>query len=164
MDALARPPRRCGRSAGRAPTPTKFAGSDLAGPGVRLHFHSACESRTTRRLALMLDSLVRVSRRVGRVADATTDPGRDRGDAVRDRQPAATRALRTVRARDKPTGRARPQPPFPREGAASGLVTSIRRRAVHPRAVTPRPKRRPPSRGASGRRRTGRGLAGTLVR
>ena len=111
------------RSAGRAPTPGGRRVRPRSASG-RLHFHFACESRTTRRLALMLDSLVRVSRRVGRVADVTTDPERDDGTQGE----AAARpphALCAVRTEDEPAER--PRPP---RGARHR--SSIHRRAAPP--------------------------------
>ena len=163
MDALARPPRRHGRDRPVVLAAPRGTGSDLSWPHATLHLHFACESRTTRRLALTLDSLVRVSRRVGRVADATTDPGR----ATAERPPTAglARAPRTVldARRDLPAD-ARGQP---RPAKGKARTDSQPRSAAGPRrtrAVTPPPKRGPPSRGASGRLRTGRGLLGTLVR
>ena len=135
MDALARPPRRHGRDRPVVLAAPLGAGSDLSWPHATLHLHFACESRTTRRLALTLDSLVRVSRRVGRVADATTDPGR----ATASRLPTAgrARAPRTVldARRDLPVDGTPPTPP--KEGA-HGLATSIRSRAsTHARCNTP---------------------------
>jgi hypothetical protein len=116
MDALARPPRRRGRDRPVVLATPRGAGSYLSRPHATLHLHFACESRTTRRLALTLDSLVRVSRRVGRVADATTDPER----AAARRPPAAglARAPRTVpdARHDRPANGGRQ--PLPREGRA----------------------------------------------
>ena len=95
------------RSAGRAPAPHGHRVRPRSASG-RLHFHFACESRTTRRLALMLDSLVRVSRRVGRVADVVTDPERDNG-ALPKRQPdERAHCVQCVRTTCQPNDSGRP--------------------------------------------------------
>ena len=161
MDALARPPRRRGRDRPVVLAAPLGAGSDLSWSPTTLHLHFACESRTTRRLAFTLDSLVRVSRRVGRVADTTTDPEH----AATRHFPTAgrARAPRTVpdARRDAPANDGRPPP---RRTARTESQPRSETGPRRTRAVTPPPKRRSPSRGASGRSRNGRGPLGTLMR
>ena len=148
------------RSAGRATTPGEPRPTSVCAER-HLHLHFACESRTTRRLALTLDSLVRVSRRVGRVADATTDPERVRDSCP---EPAARppRALRTV-PEARRTGRSRTVANPPQGERAASLPRSAAG-PLRRRAVTPPRERGPPSRRESGRLRTGRGPRRSLVR
>ena len=143
------------RSAGRAPGPGGLRVRPRSASG-RLHFHFACESRTTRRLALMLDSLVRVSRRVGRVADVTTDPERVDGARPK-RQPAEhTHCEQCERTTSQPNVRGRTE--------ARGILPRSIAGPHRPRAVTLSPKREPPSHGDLDRRQTGRGPRRSLVR
>src|SRR6218665_2830487 len=70
----------------RAPNPPVRGRTDptQAGRSPGLHFHCAFGFRSAQRLAHMLDSLVRVSRRVGQVTGRfATDPRRDAGRARR---------------------------------------------------------------------------------
>ena len=157
MTALARPPRRSGCDrpiVRRVPERTRIRPRpDRAG----FHFHFANQFRTTRRLAFMLDSLVRVSRRVGRVADATTDPGRH---GVNGPSGSGTRACTEDSARStyrRPTNR---NPERTRR-----YLSSLRYAGpYHPCPVTLAPKRELPWRGASDRRQSGRGSRPVLVR
>ena len=94
------PPSRRPGSAGDAPPLRK----DLA----RFCFHCALGFRTAQRLARALDSLVRVSRRVGEVTDFSRRPLAPRVDAP-DRPAAERRRLRAVSAADHRRARA-PRP------------------------------------------------------
>ena len=99
----------------------------------------------------MLDSLVRVSRRVGQVTDRfATDPkpAADPGAAERPRSTGTGDSPRQSNGRSEPRYRDRPRlASLPR--SESGPTP--------PESITPRPKARPPSSGASRRQRTGRG-------
>ena len=98
----------------------------------------------------MLDSLVRVSRRVGQVTDRfATDPEPAAGPraAARPRSAGTGDSPRRSNGRTRPRYRDRPRSSLPR--SAGGPMP--------PESVTPNPKERPPSSGASDRRRTGRG-------
>lgn len=94
-----------------------------AGP----HLHCAAGFRASRRLARVLDSLVRVSRRVGWVADVAADPGRP--GVARARPGGAARSGRTERS-----------PPRSDSGAGG-------RRARPPNGPPPRERRRPEQKG-----------------
>ncbi|CAK8698768.1 unnamed protein product [Clavelina lepadiformis] len=103
-------------SAGDAPT-AGAAGSHLRRTTPAFAFTTPCGFRTAPRLAHMLDSLVRVSRRVGKSSDS--------------------RALRTVPGRPTPplgTGARAP------EGTRRGDLSSAGRRVVRSRAYSTRPK------------------------
>ena len=122
-------------------------------PGLRkacLHFHYAFGFRTTLRLAHMLDSLVRVSRRVGRADDRfATDP-----ELTAEFDHASHRAVgrhckqslpvvRSTNATDRrPTARGHPRP------ANESYLA---------KPITPTPKRRSPCSTVSDRPRAGRG-------
>ena len=82
-----------------------------AGP----HLHCAAGFRTSRRLARVLDSLVRVTRRVGWVADVAADPGRP--SVARARPGGAARSGRTEHSPPR-SGTAAPGAggPVPRTG------------------------------------------------
>ena len=159
MDALARPPRQSERD---RPVLRRRRRISPRRAQARLYLHFACESRTTRRLALMLDSLVRVSRRVGRVADATTDPRRRGEVSPSDSEP---RASTEYSPRPRKAGRTDASPPPLGRRGTRLRISSLRLTGpYHPRAVTLRPKSELPSREASGRRRNGRGVRRALVR
>lgn len=89
-----------------------------AGP----HLHCAAGFRASRRLARVLDSLVRVSRRVGWVADVAADPGRP--GVARARPGGAARSGRTERSPPRsdsgagPPARRQPFPAVPEPVAA----------------------------------------------
>lgn len=100
-----------------------------AGP----HLHCAAGFRASRRLARVLDSLVRVSRRVGWVADVAADPGRP--GVARARPGGAARSGRTERS-----------PPRSDSGAGG-------RRARPPNGPPPRERRRPEQKGEGSPRR-----------
>ncbi|CAK8678433.1 unnamed protein product [Clavelina lepadiformis] len=103
-------------SAGDAPT-AGAAGSHLRRTTPAFAFTTPCGFRTAPRLAHMLDSLVRVSRRVGKSSDS--------------------RALRTVpRPADSPLGTGARAP----EGTRRGDLSSAGRRVVRSRAYSTRPK------------------------
>lgn len=115
-----------------------------AGP----HLHCAAGFRASRRLARVLDSLVRVSRRVGWVADVAADPGRP--SVARARPGGAARSGRTERSPPR-SGTAAPGAggPVPRTGAPAFLPRAgsggsgaggepERRGKVPPRRPTPR--------------------------
>ncbi|CAK8698831.1 unnamed protein product, partial [Clavelina lepadiformis] len=76
-------------SAGDAPT-AGAAGSHLRRTTPAFAFTTPCGFRTAPRLAHMLDSLVRVSRRVGKVADISRGPRAPRATTPhRNRAPTA---------------------------------------------------------------------------
>ena len=99
----------------------------------------------------MLDSLVRVSRRVGQVTDrfaTDPEPAAGSGTAERPQSPGTGDSPRKSNGRTRPRYRDRPRSRcLPR--SAGGRTP--------PESITPNPKERPPSSGASRRRRTGRG-------
>ncbi|CAK8676320.1 unnamed protein product, partial [Clavelina lepadiformis] len=105
------PPTSGIESAGDAPT-AGAAGSHLRRTTPAFAFTTPCGFRTAPRLAHMLDSLVRVSRRVG------------------------SRALRTVPGR--PTPRSARAPGHPKAPDARSLLAG--RRVVRSRAYSTRPK------------------------
>ena len=132
MFALA-PPRRHGDRDGPAVRPRPGGEESCHGRSENaLHFHCARGFRRARRLANMLDSLVRVSRRVRRGADRfATDPELPHGSAPAADQPGSRDTLRAVRPRpDRPT---RGPAPSPRgEAEAAACNSSVRRRASEP--------------------------------
>ena len=149
--ALAPPRRRCGRDGPVVRPRHRRRGipPETTARAV-LCFHCASRFRNTQRLAHMLDSLVRVSRRVGQVTDRfATDPRPAAGpeDAAPPQSTDTGDSPRQSNGSARPRCRDRPRQSLPRSGSGP----------TPPGSVTPNPKERPPSPGASHRSRTGRG-------
>ncbi|CAK8676374.1 unnamed protein product [Clavelina lepadiformis] len=122
-------------SAGDAPT-AGAAGSHLRRTTPAFAFTTPCGFRTAPRLAHMLDSLVRVSRRVGKVADISRGPRAPRATtrtATELRQPGTENSPRPA---DSPLGTGARAP----EGTRRGDLSSAGRRVVRSRAYSTRPK------------------------
>ncbi|CAK8696582.1 unnamed protein product [Clavelina lepadiformis] len=105
-------------SAGDAPT-AGAAGSHLRRTTPAFAFTTPCGFRTAPRLAHMLDSLVRVSRRVGKVADISRGPRAPRATTPTPQQSSDSRALRTVPGRPTPRSARAPGHPKAPDAAIS---------------------------------------------
>ena len=161
------------RRAGSAPRPRKEGVLPERSSRERLHFHCAFGFRTTLRLARMLDSLVRVSRRVGWGADRfAADPGhRDAGGpvlarlVVREHCEQSSLVRRAEEAGAGAARRAVPRSARPADALGAVTLGARRRRVTFPegsRRPTDRSRRSP--RGKCARRRASRPGAGREIR